>query len=155
MVLFKQPSKKQSSIEIIGPGPTCLNVNGYDALTPLLQAYWEPVTTGNRITSYQRRQIDWTINTNRIIAYSVANTSFIEDEIVNIFFNEGTTGQGQVLCVNSASNTVYVQHVNGYYTEVSSYIQDANQNYIMTESNNFILAEGDYSDFIFMEPKVL
>jgi hypothetical protein len=91
--------------------------NYYDALSPTLQEYWQPVFTGNRLTSYERINVDWSLNTNRIIKYSLANTSFITDEVVDIIWDINTSGQGQVLSVDTSSNSVFVQHVNGYYKE--------------------------------------
>jgi Base plate wedge protein 53 len=91
--------------------------NGYDALPPILQPYWEPITTGNKITSYKRRQVEWSLNTNRIVEYSLSNTNFIIDEVVNIFFDANHTGSGQVLSINASSNAIYVQHVSGYYQD--------------------------------------
>ena len=88
----------------------------YDALPPILQGYWQPVFTGYKITSYERMKIDWTINTNRIMKYNVANTSFISDEVVNIVWNGNTSGEGQVLSV-FPDNTIFVQHVNGFFQE--------------------------------------
>ena len=48
--------------------------------------------------------------------YNVANTSFISDEVVNIVWNGNTSGEGQVLSV-FPDNTIFVQHVNGFFQE--------------------------------------
>jgi len=120
-----------------------ITVSRYDALTPLLQEYYQAQTVGYRITGYQRRQVNWSLNTNRIIAYNVSNTSFIEDEIVNIVFNANNTGQGQVLSVDASSNTVFVQHVNGVYIEATSYIQNEDRDYILNEDSDYLLVDGD------------
>jgi len=120
-----------------------ISVSRYDALTPLLQEYYQPKAFGNRITSYGRRQTNWTLNTNRILAYAVDNPSFIEDEIVNIVFNSNNTGQGQVLSIDTSSNTVYVQHVNGVFITTSTYLEDEGQNFIQTENADYIRVDGD------------
>ena len=98
----------------------------YDALPPILKEYWQPVTTGYKITSYDRINIDWAVSTNRIIKYNVSNTSFISDEIVDIIWNGNAMGQGQLLSVNSSSNSIFVQHVNGYFQESAINIITAN-----------------------------
>jgi hypothetical protein len=120
-----------------------ITVSRYDSLTPLLQAYYQPITTGYRITGYSRRQVNWTLNTNRIIQYNVTNTSFIEDVVVNIVFNANNTGKGQVLTIDASSNTIYLQHVNGVYIETTSYLDDEGANYIMDEGADYLLVDGD------------
>jgi hypothetical protein len=117
--------------------------SAYNALTPLLQAYWQPQTTGYRITSYTRRHNDWTVNTNRVIAYNVVNTAFQTGEVVDIVFNSDTTGEGQVLSVDSSTNTVFLQHVNGNYIETTSYLQNEDADFVLDESSNYIVVEGD------------
>jgi len=115
--------------------------SGYEALPALLRPYWEPVTTGNRITSYKRSQIEWTINTNRIVSYSVANTSFIKDEIVDITFNPDVTGRGQVLSVSN--NTLFVQHVSGVYLGSNTFIQTEDDDYLLAEDDNYLMTDSD------------
>lgn len=104
------------------PGVSNILPSYYDALPYILQEYWQPVFTGYKITSYERIQIDWTLNTNRIVEYNVANTSFIDDEVVNIVWNGNTFGQGQVLSTFSNSNTIFVQHCNGTYQEFMQFL---------------------------------
>ena len=59
-----------------------ISVSRYDALTPKLKNYWEPVySTGTNISSYKRKEADWSINTNKIVSYVVSNTSFVNNEI--------------------------------------------------------------------------
>lgn len=91
-----------------------ITVGGYNALTPGMQRYWEPVYGSNgRTMSYKRKQIDWKTNTNKILQYSVSNTSFIKDEICYINFDSSNYGRGQVLSVSD--NTVSICHVSGIY----------------------------------------
>jgi hypothetical protein len=86
----------------------------YNALPAYMKDYWEPILgAGNKIISYSRKKIDWTVNTNKIMTYTVANSNFIEDEVVNIVYDINTTGKGQVL--STTNNTIYVQHVSGTY----------------------------------------
>jgi len=117
------------------PGVPNIFPNYYDSLPPILQAYWQPVCTGYQITSYERTQIDWTLNTNMIIEYSLVNTSFIIDEIVDIVWNGNTMGQGQVLSINSSSNSIFVQHVNGYYQE-SFNVPITSNSYVYGQESN-------------------
>jgi hypothetical protein len=116
--------------------------SAYNALTPLLQAYWEPQTVGYKITSYKRRQNEWTVNTNRVIGYNVVNTAFQTGEVVDIIFNANTSGEGQVLSVNHSENTVFIQHVNGNYIETTSYLQSEEADFVLDESFNYIVVEG-------------
>lgn len=91
-----------------------ITVGGYNALTPCMKKYWEPIYgVGSNIVSYQRKKIEWTHSTNKIISYGVSNTSFIKDEIVDIVFDANNTGKGQVLA--GKNNNVYLQHVYGTY----------------------------------------
>jgi hypothetical protein len=96
----------------------------YNSLPAAMKDYWEPILgSGNKIVSYSRKQKDWTVNTNKIMSYTVSNTNFTEDEIVNIVYNANTVGQGQILSIST--NTVFVQHVSGEYDNSpggSSYI---------------------------------
>jgi hypothetical protein len=97
-----------------------ISVSAYDALTPLLQGYWQAVFTGNKNTSYSRLQSDWVLNTNRIVAYSVANSNFSIDEVVQIQFDPYNIGQGQVLSRNTIDNVIYVEHLSGLYIETAN-----------------------------------
>ena len=96
-------------------------ISSYNALVPSMIKYWEPkVGAFNKITGYTRKQVDWTINTNKILSYTVSNTSFIKDEICTIFFDNYHSGKGQVLSyvqdtANTANSVVYLQHVSGDY----------------------------------------
>jgi hypothetical protein len=93
-------------------GSEPITISNYNALVPEEKHYWEPVYgSKNQIISYKRREIDWKMNTNKILSYAVSNTSFTNDEVVNIVFDESNTGKGQVL--KAASNTVFVQHITG------------------------------------------
>lgn len=65
--------------------------------------------------SYSRKQSDWSISTNRILSYAVANSGFIKDEIVEIKITPSTTGKGQI--VQTTNTHVIVQHVSGVYDE--------------------------------------
>lgn len=94
-----------------------LNVEGYNALPPNMQSYWNPVYGHTNLPiHYVRKEVDWSASTNKIIKYTVNTTStFTENEIVDIVFDVMHTGQGQVI---SSSNTeVFVQHVSGQYYE--------------------------------------
>lgn len=87
----------------------------YNALTFSMQKYWNPnYGTGSSIISYSRKELDWTTNTNKIVSYTVTNsTGFIVDEICNIRLQGEYLGKGQVLATTDTS--VYLQHVYGSY----------------------------------------
>lgn len=114
-----------------------ISVSAFDALPIQLQKYWEPVFGNfNNILSYQRKQLDWTVKTNRIVSYTLAsNSQFIKDEICNIVFDTNNTGNGQVLAVNN--NVLYIQHTIGTTTaNVLANVNILSNSYIFgTESN--------------------
>lgn len=93
--------------------PEELSLSGYNALATTTKKYWQPHYENNVITKYVRTQKDWYHNTNKIFKYSVSNTNFIVDEVVNIVFDVDNTGTGQV--VEAANNIVCVQHLSGTY----------------------------------------
>jgi len=113
-----------------------LTVGGFDALPYNLQKYWQPVYgSRNNIIKYVRSQLDQIATTNSIRSYTVANTSFINDEICEIVFdNNGHVGQGQILSVNSDTNTIYLQHITGvsmpYYNSPSDNTEISGNSYI-------------------------
>lgn len=123
-------------------------VNIYDDLPNSLLKYWEPVYGNmNNINSYQRKMLPQTITTNSVRSYTVSNTLFLTDEVVNIVFNNNYSGQGQIVSVNANTDTIYVQHVSG--TTLSnnivtisgnSYIygQESNVNTVFTTTNDVI-----------------
>lgn len=106
----------------------------YNALTPQLQKYWKPnYTSTSSILNYTRKETDWSATTNKIISYTVSNTSFINNEICNIRLSGENIGKGQV--VSSTNNTVYLQHVYGSFYPNEEITLNA-QSYIYgTESN--------------------
>ena len=88
-----------------------LSISGYNALLEQLKFYWKPIYTSTAIKEYKRVEEDWTFNTNKIVAYSVSNTSFTYDEVCDIVFSAGQVGKGQV--VQSSNNTVYLKNISG------------------------------------------
>jgi hypothetical protein len=110
-----------------------LDVSGYNALSNDMKKYWEPnYSNGSTILSYSRKQVDWTASTNKIMSYGVANTSFVIDEIVDIYLDGKSKGKGQV--VNNSNTEIYVQHLSGSFQESDTL--SINNGYIYgTESN--------------------
>lgn len=98
-----------------------ISIVTYSSLAPDLQKYYEPVLANDPYTttplSYRRKREDWKHTTNSIVNYSVANGSFVSDEIVNVSFDPTHTGTGQVCFSNSTS--VSIQHVQGYTSGVT------------------------------------
>lgn len=85
---------------------------GFDSLTPRLKIYWEPeYSPKGSIMFYKRREKDWVINTNKIVSYVVSNSSFTNNEICDVVFDEDNTGTAQVLSISNTS--VYLQHTQG------------------------------------------
>mgnify|MGYP003342498798 FL=1 len=123
-----------------------ISISRYDSLLPTLKKYWIPdYQNSNKIMSYKRKQIDQIMNTNSIRTYSVANTSFIKDEIVDIVFDTNNTGQGQIL--STTDSKIYVQHTSGVTLEnetvnieENSYIygQESTVNTVFTTATNIV-----------------
>jgi hypothetical protein len=66
------------------------------------------------------------------MSYSVANTSFVVDEIVDIYLDGRSKGKGQI--VNNSNTEIYVQHLSGSFQESDTL--SINNGYIYgTESN--------------------
>ena len=105
-----------------------IGTSEYDALPASKKDYWQPVIgVSNQITSYFRKKLDWSVNTNKIMTYTVNNSNgFTIDEIVNIVYNPNTTGKGQVLSV--ANGILNVQHVSGTYNQNNGYIYGTESN---------------------------
>lgn len=89
--------------------------------------FYEPATINksNVVTSYKRREIEWTKNTNKTIRYNITgNSNFTVDEIVTIYIDASNSGRGQV--VTSNSSTVTIQHVFDVVTSNSTLAFTAN-----------------------------
>ncbi len=110
-----------------------LTVSGYNALSVGMKKYWSPVySSGSTVLSYERKQIDWTSSTNRVMSYAVSNTAFIKDEIVDIYLDGSSYGRGQV--ANISNNNILVHHVSGFYQELPGFL--ISNGYVYgTESN--------------------
>jgi hypothetical protein len=96
-----------------------ISVTAFNALTSDLFKFYKPNYGSNVYgavpLNYVRKQEDWTIATNQIVNFQVANSSpFSRDEIVNVSFNGINTGAGQV-CFSNASS-VSLQHIQGTVT---------------------------------------
>lgn len=93
-----------------------ISISRYDSLPATLKKYWTPdYQNSNKIMSYKRKEINQILNTNSIRCYSVSNTSFINDEIVNIVFDNNNTGKGQIL--STFDTKIYIQHTSGVTLE--------------------------------------
>lgn len=105
-----------------------ISVSEYNALPASRKDYWEPVTgVSNQITSYSRKQIDWTVNTNKIMTYTVNNSNgYIIDEVVNIVYDLNTYGKGQIL--SFSDGILNIQHVSGTYDQNNGYIYGTESN---------------------------
>lgn len=96
-----------------------ISVSEYNALTDARQYYWDAVYgNGYTISSYKRKQLDLNATTNKVISYTVSNTSFITDELCKVVYNSYEVGYGQVAA--AANNTLFLQHVYGsFYSNVA------------------------------------
>lgn len=91
----------------------------YEALDASLKKFYEPVPINGEVTAnprqYTRRRDDWTIKTNAVSKYSVANgAGFTTDEVVDVEFSVNQTGVGQVAYANTT--TVILQSLSGVVT---------------------------------------
>jgi hypothetical protein len=116
------------------PNPT-ISADAYAVLDPSLTKFYEPVPINGVITGnpldYVRRREDWTIKTNGLARYAVANGSnFILDEVVDVRFNISEIGVGQVE-YNSA-NTVILKNISGV---INTGTIDSNSVLVGRESN--------------------
>lgn len=99
--------------------PNQISVAEYtNVIAPSWKKYYTPIFANQRILAYERRQDYYSINTNRLIQYTIsANNSsvgFANDELVDIKVAGGssaTVGTGQV--VRSNSSAVIIQHCLG------------------------------------------
>jgi len=102
-----------------------ISISAYNALAVSQQKYWTPVySVSNNITSYTRKKENWSINTNKIVKYTSSNTSFTNNEICDIIFDNDNTGIAQVLYTTNTS--VYVQHTVGVTVSNDSIVITAN-----------------------------
>jgi hypothetical protein len=117
-----------------------ISVAEYNALTDARKYYWDPVyADGYNISSYKRKNFDFTTTTNKVICYSVSNTSFALDEICKVVYDSNYVGYGQVAA--SANNKLYLQHVSGtYYSNVTGicyiYGTESKVNTVFTSVNS-------------------
>jgi hypothetical protein len=112
-----------------------ISADAYAVLDPSLTKFYEPVPvngiiTGNP-TDYVRRREDWTIKTNGLASYAVANGSnFILDEVVDVRFNISEVGVGQV--EYKSANTVILKNISGV---INTGTIDSNSALVGRESN--------------------
>lgn len=88
---------------------TELSVSSYNNTLPLeWRKYYDPIwATKSKVISYKRKQIDTTINTNRIIEYNAGN-NFIVGEIMDVkaTLNGSALATGEVVFSNSTITRV-------------------------------------------------
>jgi len=115
---------------------SAISVDTYNSLAAAIQDYYIP-DYGNDPSSsivlrYYRKKIDWVLKTNAVAAFTfnTQTQSFVNDEVVNIHYDNNNTGKGQVCYSNSTY--VALQHLNGVTTTGtitgSSYIYGTESN---------------------------
>jgi hypothetical protein len=94
-----------------------LTVSGYDALATNQQKYWQPVYGySNSVVSYKRKELDWVINTNKIVSYDVENSDgFLKEEICFIVFDNTYSGKGQISF--SSNNVLCLKNISGTFID--------------------------------------
>lgn len=136
-----------------------ITVSAFDILPAGDKKYYEPLKKDETDFSsdlyYTRRKMDWTLKTNKIAAYSVANGSgFTSDEVVKIYFNGLESGSGQVVFANST--VLNLQHLAGTPTQITVpgnsfvYGTESSSNTTISTStvvaNNIVSGEEKYWD---------
>ena len=118
-----------------------ISVSEYNALPIERKKYWDPeYGTGSTVSSYKRKEIDWTVSTNKIISYAVSNTSFVNNEIVEVNIQNNYIGKGQY--INGANNIIYLQHVSGSFIDTEELPLNGNSYVYGTESGtNTVVTE--------------
>ena len=116
-----------------------LTVSGYYALPPNLTKYYQPVYDADlNPTEYVRSQSNWFVNTNHLVQlnFTINVASFTLDEIINVQWDNGVTGNGQVAF--TSNNALYFQHVTGNYLPVNNFINATAFSVVGQESNSTI-----------------
>ena len=118
-----------------------ISVSTYNALPIERKKYWNPeYGAGSNVLSYKRKEVDWTVSTNKVISYAVSNTNFIDNEIVEVKIKTDTIGKGQF--VNGANNVIYLQHVSGSFIDTDDLSLISNSYVYGTESGtNTVVTE--------------
>jgi hypothetical protein len=78
------------------------------------QSFYNPIysdDTQTLLIGYVRNSNNLKITTNGIATYNANGSGFINDEVVNVTFSNGSTGRGQILFTNTS--IVNIQHLSG------------------------------------------
>jgi len=137
--------------------PLDITVEQYEStIDTTWRKYYEPkFTPTNAIYSYTRKREDWTVNTNRILRYTIAlsnsEVSFVNNEIVDIKVSGEVVGGGEVIVANSTSLTI--QHVSGNTTANTTATKtiigetsgaNGTANAVVTAAENFTTSESRF-----------
>lgn len=111
-----------------------LSVSFYEnTLAKPLKKYWNPeFSEDGKIISYKRKRLDETVNTNKIIDFTITYTDgeeFEQLEFVDIFHNANQVGTGEVVFSNSS--VVRIQSVQG-----NTFANSSSNTYIVGETSS-------------------
>lgn len=115
-----------------------LTTSAYEVLPSVLKKYWNPMTsyTGT-VVSYDRKKIDFILETNKIIEITLNNVTGIEVNDRVIQKTSGvTTGTGFVRAVKSSS--IVVNHITGAFANTAGAIgslTDSSSSFSKTVTN--------------------
>lgn len=110
----------------------------YNALPVTSQKYYMPIwAPSNQIVYYQRRQEDWSMNTNQIWSVGVANSAIFSsrDLVVSNTITSFIEGQGEVISTDVDNNLVYIKDIANNFT-VGSQLQLLFNNAITSTISN-------------------
>jgi hypothetical protein len=96
-----------------------ISISAFDNLPTTAKGFYEPIYADVLFSTtplgYRRKQIDWKLTTNSIVQYTINGSSFIKDEIVDVYNNTTIIGNGQVC--GKSSSLLIIQHTLGNVTE--------------------------------------
>jgi hypothetical protein len=108
---------------------TSITPSFYNVNLPLqAKQYYSPTYgPGSKVISYQRKQVDWVTNTNRIDSYGLQEFSnnFIQGELVKIHAGDSVQDEigGQAEVITSNSTALIVQNITGNALANSSWFK--------------------------------
>lgn len=96
-----------------------ISVSQFEALSESLRKFYDPVYVDILLsqtpTGYIRKQADWKKTTNKVVSYNVDGSTFLYDEIVDVYMGTTLLGSGQVC--NRTTDALTIQHTSGVVTD--------------------------------------
>ena len=126
-----------------------INISGYSALPANLKKYWDPIVDENyRIISYRRKNVDWIVNTNRVIQLDIETVSepFKFADLV-------TNGTATGTCVFANTTTITLQHISGAFSDSAYQVTSRYSNVTANVTSMTLIKENlDAAEEIYYSP---